>query len=133
MSGRKLVLEIPHLPPRVLSPNARVHWGTRAEAHRLERDEVYLRAFSLWHHQEPMARARVSYEFHVKSGRIRDFDNLLAACKPIPDGLVEAGVLRDDSMYCLEIGSVRAIRSDAERTIVTVEEIQEGEETCMPS
>uniref|UniRef100_A0A6M3JTT8 Uncharacterized protein n=1 Tax=viral metagenome TaxID=1070528 RepID=A0A6M3JTT8_9ZZZZ len=42
-------------------------------------------------------KAIVKYTFIVPDLRRRDPDNLIASCKAILDGLVDAGVIRDDS------------------------------------
>jgi Holliday junction resolvase RusA-like endonuclease len=46
---------------------------------------------------EPLSEAEVSVVFIVPDNRRRDWDNAIAARKPLMDGLVDAGVLTDDS------------------------------------
>lgn len=46
---------------------------------------------------EPLTRCRLTVEFIVPTRARRDDDNLIAAQKPVLDGIVMAGILADDS------------------------------------
>lgn len=96
----QIVVVLP-LPPAALSPNARVHYHVRARAAAQTRadaayaamhalDQAGFRAPPRW------KRARIVYVWCVKSGTYPDPDNAVARCKPVLDGLVDAGVLSDD-------------------------------------
>jgi len=76
-----------------------------------------------WIGQEPMSKARVSYEFFVKGKRRHDLDNLASANKPALDGIVAAGVMVDDDMAHMEFGYIRASYSDRNETIILIEEL----------
>lgn len=84
------------LPPKELSPNARVHWAARATATRRYREAAYLLALPS-RPRRPMQVARVTARFFFKTRRRRDRDNLLASLKPAFDGLADAGLVADDS------------------------------------
>ena len=71
-----------------------------------------------------MMKARISYEFLLKDQRTRDIDNLLAACKPFCDGLIDAGVIFYDDAKHLEYGEVKATYTDRNQTTIIVEEIE---------
>ena len=120
---RKLVIIIEHLPYTELSPNARHHWAVKARAIRASREEIGWLAKVEWHDDEPMMRARISYEFQVKDKRHRDLDNLLAMCKPWQDGLIDAGVIFYDDAKHLELGYIKVIQGNVEQSIITVEEL----------
>lgn len=87
------------LPPKQLSPNARVHWAAKAKAVREYRQEAALRASATYIPDQPprwdRARTKVVFNFH-RRGR-RDRDNHAAMLKSLWDGLVDAGVLVDDA------------------------------------
>ena len=121
---RKLKIVLAHLPYTELSPNSRVHYMVKARAVKASREEIGWLAKAQWHDAQPMMKARISYEFHTKDKRHRDLDNLLAMAKPWQDGLIDAGVIFYDDADHLEIGSVRVIQSDAEQTIIKVEELE---------
>ena len=125
MKLRELVIIIPHLPYAELNPNKRLHWTARSAASKIAREEIGWLCKSQWHDDEPMTKARISYEFLIKGNRTRDLDNLLAACKPFADGLIDVGVIRFDDAKHLEYGQVKATYTDKEQTIITVEEIEE--------
>lgn len=52
--------------------------------------------------------AGVTYRFLLPNARRRDVANLVAACKPYIDGIVDAGVLPDDSWRYLWIDAAAA-------------------------
>lgn len=91
----KLTLTIPK-PPRELSPNARGHWGRKYKATARYRDLVKVLAREVWN-LPPMMRVTVRTTWHVPDRRRRDQDNALASLKAAFDGLVDAGVIEDDS------------------------------------
>ena len=122
---RQLVITIEHLPYVELNPNSREHWAVKARAVKASREEIGWLAKEQWHDDEPMMKARISYDFQVKNKRNRDLDNLLAMCKPWQDGLIDAGVLFYDDAKHLEIGHPKVMQGDAEQSIVTLEEIEE--------
>jgi Holliday junction resolvase RusA-like endonuclease len=123
---RELKIVLDHLPPSELNPNnlRRLHWSVRARETAASKDEIGWLAKVDWYDNEPMTRARISYEFHLKDNRKRDLDNLLAACKAYTDGLIETGVIYCDDTQHLEIGSVKAIITGEEKTIITILEIK---------
>ena len=92
---RTLTVTIPGRPP---TPNARRHWRgiSRDNAHWKE-SARQIAAVAMPDGWQPMARCRMSVEFIVPDHRDRDDDNLIAAQKPCLDGIVKAGVIKDDS------------------------------------
>jgi len=123
---REITIIIPHLPYSELNPNnlRSTHWSVRSGVSKIAREEIGWLATSQWQNAEPMTRARISYEFLLKGNRTRDLDNLLAACKPFTDGLIDVGVIRFDDAKHLEYGQVKATYTDRDETIITVEEIE---------
>lgn len=87
------------LPPpyRQLSPNARVHHIVLANwKARYKRDAFYATKSVVigeprWH------RASVKITFYFRDNRRRDEDNAIASLKAAFDGVVEAGLIVDDS------------------------------------
>ena len=104
MVGRKKVnppvleIFIPSLPPKEFSPNSRAHHLTRHKAGVVARDEVIGRVAAAGYDAGVLDGPLVDIQWGVPDKRCRDWDNLIAACKPFIDGLVKAGVLRDDSI-----------------------------------
>jgi crossover junction endodeoxyribonuclease RusA len=87
------------LPPRELSPNARVHWAKKAKA---TRDYRYDAKVEGWRvvpaSQRPgWTEAIATTVVFAPNRRRRDRDNLLASLKSAFDGLVDAGILADDA------------------------------------
>lgn len=98
-------IELPSLPPREFSRNARVHWHV---LHRVQQetfdDVLALLLESGWHRGTPaLERAFVEVTFYLPDRRGRDADNLVTRAKPVMDALVQAGVIQDDSLDCIGI------------------------------
>jgi Holliday junction resolvase RusA-like endonuclease len=119
---RNITITIDHLPYAELNPNKRLHWSVRSAASKIAREEIGWLCKSQWHDDQPMMKARISYEFLLKGNRTRDIDNLLAACKPFTDGLIDAGVIFYDDCKHLEYGLLRAVHDVKDQTTITVEE-----------
>lgn len=82
----------------ILSANDKVHWAVRARLTKQLRQWGYL----LGREGEGVARlglthARVEFEFAYPDRRRRDRSNLAPTVKAIMDGLIDAGLLPDDS------------------------------------
>lgn len=117
-SPAALVIILP-LPPKGLSPNARpAHWGQRSP--RIAECRQHARFTSLnavrpaggdWPSLPLRTPVLVDVIATYRIRRRRDSDNLLASCKPIFDGIVDAGLIPDDSSEYLRINSV-TIRVD---------------------
>jgi len=125
-----LEIELP-LPPREASPNnhssrlarMRAIGGYRAAVGVIARQAA---ATAGWRGDRPV---RMSLTFRLRGGadghyRPGDPDNALAACKPLLDGLVDAGVIVDDSWLWLEIGSIRCDRDAGPGVLVQLEVIE---------
>lgn len=92
------ILVVLALPPKALSPNARVHWGALARAKRSYRMSAWALALEATACRRPNhARATVQCTFYHRTARRRDGDNLLASLKAAFDGIAEAGIVANDS------------------------------------
>jgi len=101
----KTIVEIPHLPDSNLNPNKRVHWGALADAKRNAK-QVMMSALKdndnpVFIPDKPYESAILKIEFVAgfrdRQRKNRDMDNLLASAKPYIDGLVDGGVIVDDT------------------------------------
>ncbi len=124
---RTLKIELPHLPYPELSPNWRGHWSEIARGKKVARAEAGWLALAQWKGQMPMSCAMISYEFTVKVDRVRDHDNLIASCKPLQDGLIDAGVIFYDDANHLKLGSVTISKGDKDLTTILVQEVKSCE------
>ncbi len=82
-------------PPSALKPNERVHWRVKAKATKAYREAARWAAHAP--HPSAWKAAEIQAHFRFKQDRRRDRDNLLASLKAAFDGLVDAGLLADDS------------------------------------
>lgn len=108
---------VPGIPP---SPNQtrREHWAKRAaEAKRWKRD-TYMAAVGVRNAYLarypglflPLTEARVRCVIVTPSSVRRDPDNAMASMKPLIDGVVQAGILADDSFAVISDLSVAVER-----------------------
>jgi crossover junction endodeoxyribonuclease RusA len=82
-------------PTPPLSLNDRGHWAAR---HRRVREVRRVAAALVRAQHIPrLDRCEVTLHYVPRDGRTRDTDNLVATLKPIADGIVDAGVVKDDS------------------------------------
>ena len=123
----KTIVEIPHLPDPTLNPNRRVHWGALADAKRNAK-QVMMAALNA--NDNPVFIPDHAYEaailkiefvagFRDRQRKNRDMDNLLASAKPYIDGLVDGGVLSDDTAVRLRYELVYRFGEEA-KMIFTV-------------
>jgi crossover junction endodeoxyribonuclease RusA len=83
-----------------LSPNARTHWTRKAHCTQKYRWLVGQLARPLAREKRlrvPWDKATVSLTFYQPNDLRRDADNFLASMKAAFDGLVDAGILKDDN------------------------------------
>jgi crossover junction endodeoxyribonuclease RusA len=86
---------------KLISLNDRTHWRAKANQVSTIRSGVKLRAHSV---QMPKGLKRIRVEMHYipKDKRRRDPLNLVATLKPIEDGLVDYGLIPDDTPEFLD-------------------------------
>jgi len=88
------------LPQRVLSPNARCHWGVKARATKRARVEAWAATQVAMYEANVKGgwkEATAEVHWYARQDRKRDRDNCLASLKASFDGIVDAGLLRDDN------------------------------------
>lgn len=87
-------------PLKQLSPNARVHWATKAAATKSARHMGYViaQAANSWPKRIFTGKIHVWIEFYPPTRKMPDDDNMLSRFKPYRDGIADAlGV--DDSRF----------------------------------
>ncbi len=94
---------LPYLPPKELSPNARLHWSKKQQAkHKMQDDVLALVKEQGWS-GPALERAVVKFSWGMPDKRRRDLDNCLSSCKAALDAIVAAGVIVDDSWQNIKI------------------------------
>lgn len=95
MTVHALTVEVP-ASQIITSNNERGHWAKRSDVKALLRhkSELLARAARL---PKGLQRAHITVHIDYPDKRRRDAHNLMPTIKPIIDGLVDAGVLVDDS------------------------------------
>ena len=117
-----MIYNLGHLPPKELSPNARLHFHALYQAKLAARDEMYLRVLEKGRPKVPFNEAHITITWVAKDKRRRDIDNLFSSMKAYIDGLVEGGLLADDSAEAVSY-SLQYVRGTRDNTIIEVEKI----------
>jgi hypothetical protein len=112
--------------------NRRLHWSARAKDEKIWRNSARLSALDALRrsgHADdyPLRRAAIEYVFVLERAS-GDLDGLVAAAKPLLDGIVEAGVLVDDRVGVLVALSSRWVRGPRKGVIIRIREV--GERTA---
>lgn len=116
-TARELKLTLP-LPSSLCGGNARGHWAPIHRARAAARLGAYWTAqqellFERYPRSQPWARrATITIDWYGRTKRLPDRDNIISRCKPLIDGIVEAGVLDDDSPDYLMGVSARRVEKD---------------------
>ena len=114
-------LELGHLPDRDLSPNKRLHYMQLYKAKRNAKDEAMALVLRQGRPAVPYQQAHITITWVAKDKRRRDPDNLFASMKPYIDGLVNVGLIVDDSATHVSY-TLRYERGEKDNTIIEVEE-----------
>lgn len=72
----------------------------------------------------PLRDVVISIAFGVPDRRRRDLDNLIASTKPLIDGLVDAGLIVDDSISVIRKMEFGAIVNGATETVIVVDDAE---------
>jgi crossover junction endodeoxyribonuclease RusA len=88
-------------PPKVLSPNARVHWSVKSKAAKSYRKACWALCVEA-KIDKPATEGRLHLwlEFYPPDRRARDDDNMIAAFKNGRDGIADALGVDDKRFVC---------------------------------
>ena len=94
-------LQLPfQVASQVPNLNDRDHWAVKASKVKQWRDAAHVLARQA--RIPACARIRVELHYVPRTNQRRDPDNLVAAYKPLCDGLVDAGIVPDDTAQWVE-------------------------------
>ena len=116
-------IELDHLPHSDLNPNKRLHYMKVYQAKRAAKDEAMLLVLAQGRPEQPYQKAHITITWVAKDKRRRDVDNMFASMKAYIDGLVEVGLLADDSAMLVSY-TLRYERGTRDNTIINVEELR---------
>jgi crossover junction endodeoxyribonuclease RusA len=126
--SNELKIVFDSLPPAELMPNRlrRLHWAVRARVEKQARIDAMMLAYAaLYKADWQMAtKAEIAYMFYVKDRRRRDIEGMIGACKAWVDGLVDAGVIEDDSWQHLSLGRAEVVKDGQVRTEIVIRRIE---------
>jgi len=129
----KIIINIPALPPKEASPNWRGHWSEKYRAMRDYKSLVIVRAREAMranHPTQPITTATIATTLIVRDARyIKDGDNAIASLKAAIDGIVEAGILKDDKYINVSPVRYEIDRERAPGTIIEVQPMSPGRRT----
>ncbi len=120
---RSISLSFPWFPPEV-APNWTGHHMKKARATKAYRERCGWECHATRH--PPLLKSPVlaTTTFHVDSKRRYDLDNLDASLKPLWDGVVDAGILVDDSSEHLRHAESKLVVGKERKVEVMLEEVE---------
>lgn len=101
LTGAALYVDLPW-PPRVLHPNARVHWGQRARSAKKARADAAWAARAAGIKKSTASGLHVTAVFTPPDARVRDEADMLSNIKAALDGISDATGI-DDSKFKVAI------------------------------
>ena len=105
-------------PPRELSPNARVHWATKAKAAKKYKQDCGWICKAIRFRPRKEHTADLVIQFCPPDNRRRDVDNMLSSCKALFDAVSESlGI--DDSEFTYEISKAEPVKNGAVKVVIT--------------
>lgn len=105
------------------------HWSGKADYTKSLRalSKVNARGF-VNSRKGPLAKASIQYRFYVADRKRRDAANLVQACKPYVDGIVDAGLIAGDHWEALQINGVYIeVDKKNPRVELIISEVKSGE------
>lgn len=98
-------------PPKSLNPNARTHWAAKSRAVKAYRAEAKVAALAAMNGRKQFdppkwEQAAAVVRFYFRTKHRHDEDNAKASLKAVWDGLVDAGVMSDDSGLSVRVESM---------------------------
>ena len=115
-------VSLPWLSP-ALHAHAKGHWRQKAAETRKCRDLAFYLCRTV-KPSEPIEQATINYRFFVPDKRRRDEANMIQACKPYVDGLVDAKVIAGDDWQRLRTGSVSVVvDKENPRVVLEIESV----------
>ena len=104
-------------PPKELSPNARVHWATRAKAAKKYKTDCLLMCWTAGIHALYLDTYAISITFHPPSKRRADADNMLASFKSGLDAISDfTGI--DDSNFTITFSKSTPVKHGAVKVVI---------------
>ena len=91
-----------------INVHANGNWRAKAASTKTNRRIAYLIALSV-RQRQPIDKATIDYTFFVPDKRRRDEANMIQACKPYVDGVVDAKVIAGDDWERLSTGTVKVV------------------------
>ena len=118
-------IELDHLPDSDLSPTKRLHYMKVYQAKRDAKDEAMILVLAQGRPEKAHQKAHITITWVAKDKRRRDVDNMFASMKSYIDGLVDVGLLADDSAMHVSY-TLRYELGTKDNTIIEVEEKEIG-------
>ena len=115
-------IELDRLPDSNLSPNKRLHYMSLYKVKAAAKMEAVLLVLAQGKPAQPYKHAHITVTWVAKDKRRRDIDNLFSSMKAYIDGLVEGGLLADDSAEAVSY-SLQYVRGTRDNTIIEVEKL----------
>lgn len=125
---KQLIIELYDVPPPEIRGNSRAHYRTIRSVSRQRREAAkYLTLSEMKEAGIKSLKPRVLVHYYFYNTREIDLDNLIIGMKSTLDGIVDSGLIEDDSPSNVKLEAEFTLCKKGERkTIITIKEIQEN-------
>ena len=127
-ASRKITIVLYDIPPAQIRGNTRAHFQTLNSIRRQRKETaMWLTKDAMSEAKTPKLKGKVHVEYMFYNNRNVDVDNLIFGMKATLDGIVNAGLIPDDSPSYVKItGDFEKCKKGEEKTIITISEISKS-------
>ena len=122
---KAIEITFPHWPDKALFPNTagkKLHWAQRSELRAIAKEEAYWLAYNKL--DKPFERATIDIFVTAGDNRRRDLDGFVSAVKSYIDGIVLAGIIKDDNYFVVPRISITFQGVGKESVTIIVTELE---------
>ena len=119
----RITITLP-LPDKGLSANARLHWGKKHKLTKMARELAFYTARAAGVQHQQWEKASYTATFYHNINRVRDIDGAIYLLKAYLDGIVQAGLLVNDSGLTYPVVKIVVDKNCEECVVLDFKEIK---------
>ena len=123
--NNKITIELYDVPPAEIRGNSRSHYRITRQINRKRRETAKFLALDAINESGiKTLKPRVVVHYHFYNTREIDLDNLIIGMKSTLDGIVDSGLIEDDTPSKVKLEAEFSLcKKDEKKTLITVAEI----------
>ena len=123
--NNKITMQLYDVPPAEIRGNSRSHFKITRQINRKRRETAkFLALDAMYETGIKTLKPRVVVHYHFYNTREIDLDNLIIGMKSTLDGIVDSGLIEDDTPSKLKLEAEFSLcKKEEKKTLITVAEI----------